>query len=448
MDVVLGVSVVPAAPSTVRMVLVEGENADGATVDHDGFEASRAPDQVIAAILGTRESAQHSGYHVASTGVTFTDQLQAAALADALAAHRVENVMLISAFVAAAALARAVGGTTNHDRTGLLFIEPHAATLAVVDTADGSVAEVRNHLLSGDDDAAVGELAALVAGAELLETPPAGVLVVGAGVDVAMIKPALDAATSLPVSVPDEPDMALARGAALASAHASPFGASTHGAGSGALAYSATPDGPASGYLPIPGRDVQLSDPGWTDSRQLDFTTSAHELHPRSFALVGGAVATLFVVGVGALALALATTMRPSAAERPNAAGHVVVPAQQAPPPAKAPMPAPKPAPAPVPQAPEPQAPAPQAPAPQAPVEGPASPPVILPPVIPPLFPPLEIPGLPGVPPIGGPTPGGGDRDHGGGHGRGHGRGGIPGIPGIPGFHFLRPSLAGAPIVE
>ncbi|MGH3554174.1 MAG: DUF7159 family protein, partial [Mycobacterium sp.] len=75
MEIVLGVSM---APSTVRMVLVEGENADGATVDEDGFEVAAAedadnpttpsaPDQVIAAIMGTRESAAEGGYRLTST---------------------------------------------------------------------------------------------------------------------------------------------------------------------------------------------------------------------------------------------------------------------------------------------------------------------------------------------------------------------------------------------
>ena len=35
LDTVLGVSM---APTAVRMVLVEGENGDGATVDEDNFE--------------------------------------------------------------------------------------------------------------------------------------------------------------------------------------------------------------------------------------------------------------------------------------------------------------------------------------------------------------------------------------------------------------------------
>src|SRR5258705_931569 len=189
------------APTAVRMVLVEGQNGDGATIDEDNFdvtpdsEATLAADQVISAILGTREGAAEGGYQLTSTGVTFTDPIEAAALRDALAAHKIENVMLVSAFLAAAALAQAVGNETNYAQTALLFIEPDTATLAVVDSADGSIAEVHRQALPDDDDAAVAQLATLVSGAEAVETRPDAVFVVGSGIDVPLIKPVLEAAT-------------------------------------------------------------------------------------------------------------------------------------------------------------------------------------------------------------------------------------------------------------
>ena len=106
MDIVLGVSM---APASVQMVLVEGENADGVLVEEDGFgvtavddsDPTTLPDQVIAAILGTREGAAEAGFELSSIGVTWTDQVQASVLRDALSAHRLENVMLVSAFLAA-----------------------------------------------------------------------------------------------------------------------------------------------------------------------------------------------------------------------------------------------------------------------------------------------------------------------------------------------------------
>ena len=67
MDIALGVSM---TPTTVRMVLVEGENADGVTVDHDVFDitsdhtSATAPEQVVAAILGTRASAAEGGHRL------------------------------------------------------------------------------------------------------------------------------------------------------------------------------------------------------------------------------------------------------------------------------------------------------------------------------------------------------------------------------------------------
>ncbi len=95
MDIALGVSM---TPTTVRMVLVEGEKADGVTVDHDAFDiqtgdgAATAADQVVAAILGTRESAAEGGHRLVSTGVTWTDYAAAAGLRDALAARKIDDV--------------------------------------------------------------------------------------------------------------------------------------------------------------------------------------------------------------------------------------------------------------------------------------------------------------------------------------------------------------------
>ncbi|MGH3543268.1 MAG: DUF7159 family protein, partial [Mycobacterium sp.] len=405
MDIVLGVSM---APSTVRMVLVGGENADGAIVDQDNFEISTngntanaaATDQVISAILGTREGAAEGGYHLASTGVTWNDQVEAAALRDALAARKIENVMLVSAFLAAAALAQTVGNATNYARTALLFIEPDTATLAVVDSADGSIADVHRQPLPDDDDEAVAELTKLASAADALEARPDGLFVVGSGVDVALIRPALQAATSLPISAPEESDMALARGAALASANAPLFASSTAALayaqdpgtgvvdqyavspgylavpdgsagvdlGDEALAYSADPDEQAQAYTAAgPDAYVDIADDEEVlDSRMLDFRAAAAEKPSRKPFLTAMGVLTIFVVGVVALVISLAFSIRPSVDQRPNLGQNVVAPTKQAPapPPPKAQVPAPAPAP-PKPAAPPPPAPAPaRAPAP------------------------------------------------------------------------------------
>lgn len=480
MDTVLGVSM---APTAVRMVLVEGENGDGATVDEDNFDVAAAADaatvtasdQVVSAILGTRQGAAEGGYQLASTGVTFTDPLEAAALRDKLAAHKVENVMLVSAFLAAAALAQAVGHQTNYANTALLYIEPDTATLAVVNSADGSVADVQRQALPADDEAAVAQLAAMVSSAENLETRPDAVFVVGSGIDIPMIKPALEAATTLPLTAPEEPDTALARGAALASANAPLFSSST-----AALAYAQDPGtgainplAVAPGYFETPGEagadglaySAVPDDPDefFTGSQTAATALVDADYHERSsFRLVGSAVAAIFVIGVVALVVSLAIAIRPTANVRPSPNQNVVVaptrpapapaapapeqaPAPAAPAPApEAPAPAPAAAPAPAP-APEAPAPAPAAPAPVPVPEAPAPVPVAPPPPPPAVAPipvpiPLPIPGL-GGPGFGGP-PGGGFGPHGGGDdgphgggGHGGGGGGFPGLPGGGGGH-------------
>nr|WP_241666287.1 hypothetical protein [Mycobacterium marseillense] len=468
------------APTAVRMVLVEGENGDGATVDEDNFDVTTAADaatvtasdQVVSAILGTRQGAAEGGYQLASTGVTFTDPVEAAALRDKLAAHKVENVMLVSAFLAAAALAQAVGHRTNYAQTALLYIEPDTATLAIVDSADGSIADVRRQVLPEDDEAAVAELTRLVSGAENMESRPDAVFVVGSGIDIPLIKPALEAATTLPLTAAEEPETALARGAALASAHAPLFASST-----AALAYAQDPGtgainplAVAPGYFDAPG-DAGVDALAYSavpDDPDDFFTgsqTAATELvgadyRGRNFRLVGSAVAAVFVIGVVALVVSLAIAIRPTANVRPSPNENVVVaptrpaPAPAAPAPAQAPAaPAPAPeAPAPAPEAPAPApaapAPAPVAPAP-APIPVPAAPPPAPPPVAPVPVPiPLPIPGIGGPPGGGwGPGHGGGHGDHDGGgfpggprggFGGGHGHGGFGGphigIPGIPGL--------------
>jgi uncharacterized membrane protein YgcG len=460
MDTVLGVSM---APTAVRMVLVEGENGDGATVEEDNFQVAAdddaatvtAADQVVSAILGTREGAAEGGYQLASTGVTFTDPIEAAALRDALAAHKVENVMLVSAFLAAAALAQTVGNQTNYARTALLYIEPDAATLAVVDSADGSIAEVHRQALPDDDEAAVTQLASMVSGAETLATRPDAVFVVGSGVDIPMIKSALEAATTLPLTAPEEPDTALARGAALASAHAPLFASST-----AALAYAQDPGtGAIDPFAVAPGYFQGGADAGANalaysavaddfDDAYTGAHTAATQLvgagyrERRSFRLVGSALAAIFIVGVAALVVSLAIAIRPTAGVRPDPEHQVVAPTQAAPAPAApAPVPAaPAPAPAAVPEAPAPAA-VPEAPAPlpEAQVPAPAPVPVAPAPVLeapapapapPPLAPvPLPIP-LP-LPPIFGGPGGGPFGPGGGGHGdEGRGGGGFPGFPG------------------
>ncbi|HEU4363281.1 MAG TPA: hypothetical protein VFR27_17490 [Mycobacterium sp.] len=405
------------APSTIRMVLMEGQNADGVTVDQDGFDVDgyggAVSDRVVSAILGTRESAQEGGYQLTSTGVMVGDQAQAGLLRDALADRKVRNVTLVSAFLAAAALAQATGGAIGYARTALLFVQPDSATLAVVDSADGAITEVHRVVLPTDDARAMAELIGLTTGAAGLMPRPDGILVVGSGVNVGIIKPKLEAASRLPVNAPEEPELALARGAALASAHTPLLESSTSAvawardpgtgvidpelaalgyayvsntladydatAAEAALAYSAVGgDDPGSGYLPIP--DGGGEQPGAVEPPGAGAAETNRRHRP--LLLAGSALAALIVAGVATLVIAIAVGIRPLAAYRPVPVPHTV-PAQQAPapapnmeqpaapapPPAALPAPPPAAQPAPPVAAPAPKPSAQPAPPPSAPVQ-------------------------------------------------------------------------------
>jgi hypothetical protein len=364
LDIVLGVSM---APSKIRMVLVEGEDADGVTVDEDHFDVLggkdpatlSAPDQVIAAILGTREGATQAGHQLRSTGVTWTDPRDAAALAATLAARKVENVMLVSAFLSAAALAQNVGHAIGYVQTAMLFVEPNSATLALVDSHDGAVTDVQRLPLRSADRAR--ELATLIAGLDAPGTSLQGLFLVGCGVDIVPIKPVLERATRLPISAPEEPATALARGAALASANAPLFVSSTV-----ALAYAQDPgtgevDGYAvsPGYLSVPvrhpGAEIRVEDLAYsaapddeadaqTGMVYVDAEDDVDASQPRRpLVLVGSALAVVFVAAALALEIALALGIRPAVALRPTPGQALIAPIQAAAPPAPPLIQAPQP---------------------------------------------------------------------------------------------------------
>jgi len=366
-DIALGVSMTPTA---VRIVLVEGENADGVTVDHDVFDiasdpsSATAPEQVVAAILGTRESAAEGGHRLTATGVAWRSHDDAARLREALAAQHIDDVMLVSELHAASALAQVAGRAVGYRRTALMFLDGDTATLAVVDTADGSITHVERQDLHTED--APARLTGMVSALEDLTEPPQGVFVVGSGLSVSALKLQLESATSLSVSAPDEAGLALARGAALAGAGAPKFEAATVAAGhaqdgddgttAGAVALAYSQEGPDP-------EDLALADaPITVEPVPVPVTPSAR----KPLLLVGSAMTALFVVGVAALVVSLAVSIRPTVDQRPNpaesaiVATHTPAPVAAVPPPPAAPPAPPETIPAPVPvvqEAPEPQAP-------------------------------------------------------------------------------------------
>jgi hypothetical protein len=235
-------------------------------------------------------------------------------------------------------LAHSVGNATGYLRTGLLFVEPTCATLAVVDSADGSISDICRQPLADHDGEAVTHMVGMVADAVALESQPNGLFVVGSdGVDIAAIKPHLQAVTPLHVSTAEERQLALAKGAALASAHAPLLASST-----AALGYARDPGTgevrPGGNLLIDDATTRDLVEPGGLAvDRALayaavddgdDFTVAAGDgadgyfgypeaIQSRKPFLTAMGVLTVFVVGVVALVLALAVSIRPHVRQRP-----------------------------------------------------------------------------------------------------------------------------------
>jgi hypothetical protein len=349
------------APTTVRLVLIEGANADGVIVEQDNFEVaaagdsatSGAADQVIAAIIGTREGADEWGCQLTSTGVTWTDPAQVAALREELADRDLDlgSVMLVSPLLAAAALAQTVGHAIGYEHIAMLFVEPENATLVVVEVADGSIVDLHRQPLENarqgaSQGAIAAELAVMVAGLDVRGSPADGVFIIGCGTDIVSIKPALEAATSLDVTAPEEPDMALARGAALASATAPLFASST-----AALAYAldpgtgeVNPRALSPTYLDVCA-NADLGESVLAYSAVDDDEDDESTQRRRPLALAGSAMAGVAAIAAGLLVVS--SDVRPMAAQRPSPPESVVTPASQAPPQAQLPPPSSPPASAP-----------------------------------------------------------------------------------------------------
>ena len=362
MDIVLGVSM---TPTTVRMVLVEGEKADG--VDRRPrclryhrqrrlSNVSNAAEQVAAAVLGTQESAAASGHHLKSIGVTWTHHSDAAALRDTIAARGIEDVMLVSATHAAASLAQAVGRAIGYDTTALLFIEKDTATLSVVQTEDGSVVKVLSRDLHDSDAMAV--LTEMATAVESAESPPQGMFIVGSGVD-----------AQLGEGPPGEPGGPARQRARRTRTRAGPrrgarVGACARDGGlhrrPGLLAGSRRHHRgprlrtPAAGrraatqMAPVGCRGGVFGRAGVLRRVEEPSPSRCYEDESRKpFLLVGSALTSIFVVGVVALVISLAVSIRPTVDQRPSPGRTPSCPSQAAPAPArcrKHPQPAPAPA--------------------------------------------------------------------------------------------------------
>ena len=436
MEIVLGVSM---TPTTVSIALVEGKKADGVILEHDAFDistndgsaTSSACDHVIAAVLGTQEGAIGAGHHLVSTGVAWTDHAEAAVLRESLVARGIEDVLLVSELHAAAALAQALGRAVGYDKTALMFVERDTATLALVETVDGSVVKVLSQSLPDAD--AITVLTEMVSSLQTEESMAQGLFVVGAGVDVTAVKAQLKDVVSVPVIAPEEPQLALARGAALASASAPRCDTTTIG-----LAYSQDPDDTVLHPLALADDTTMFLGHDDISPDTDNYASDPDDVpkHSKPFLVMGSSLTAIFVAGVLALTIALVGNVRPIGDQR---SGEMTVQPEAVAP--GAPPQVPRTVPEPAPAAPPPAAaatarlkvppapPPPQvmvrnaAPAPAAPAPAPPPPAFILPGIPAPI---IQWPRILQPPPFFNPgpkpkKPPGGNGGRGGGHGGGKG---------------------------
>ena len=221
---VLGLSL---TPTSVGMVLVEGDDADGVVLDHviiddtviEGAAGSSETDSVAASVQRMRASAVGDGHRLLATGLPGSDHRAAAALRDTLTAGESgHEVVLVPQVHAASALAWAAGRSLGCATTAVMLIEREAATVSVVDTTGGHVLRVLRRSLHSPDAMAV--LTEMITELDECGPRPDALFVAGSGVDIAAMTSYLQYAARFRVSAPEQPELALARGAALSAVHA------------------------------------------------------------------------------------------------------------------------------------------------------------------------------------------------------------------------------------
>jgi hypothetical protein len=113
------------------------------------------------------------------------------------------------------ALAWGVAEVIGQDITAVCLIEPESVIALIVHTREGAVQTAINRSIDSEE-AFIRWLSTVFTRADWR---PQALVVVGSGGDVDALMPRLEAVLSVPVFAPAEAELALARGAALASAH-------------------------------------------------------------------------------------------------------------------------------------------------------------------------------------------------------------------------------------
>ena len=211
MDLVVGLSLTSTA---VRWVLVEGATGEGAPIDRGEFLVGGLDADFLLDVLLNRVVVAENQVH--AVGVTWSNEaaVSASAVLDALADRGIPNVVVVPDTDAAKSLAYGIADIAGYDDVAVCVVEPDVALVALVKERGVTVERI-DRPLDGDD--ALELTSSVIAVLDLTDRRPDAVFVVGSD-DVDVIVSSFEAILEAPVFSAAEAELALARGAALASA--------------------------------------------------------------------------------------------------------------------------------------------------------------------------------------------------------------------------------------
>ncbi|MFZ0229846.1 MAG: hypothetical protein WA285_13190 [Mycobacterium sp.] len=226
MDTVLGLSL---TSSSVGWVLVEGRDADGSILDHDDFEvaptagvqAVYTSEQASAAVLHAQAAAVGFDQRLHAVGVTWGDEsaAESALVLESLTDAGFDNVVPIRLHDACDVLARAIAPVVGYDKAAVCVLDGESTIVVMVDTCDDEP-QTAIKQLSGGPGHLVHWLTALF---DRGSWQPGGIVIVGADEELDPLSRRLKQTVPVPVITQTGAELALARGAALASAHSTEF---------------------------------------------------------------------------------------------------------------------------------------------------------------------------------------------------------------------------------
>lgn len=226
MDTVLGLSL---TSTSVGWVLVEGRDADGSILDHEefdvgagiGVQAVNTAEQATAAVLDAQSAAADRDHRLHVIGVTWSDEAaaEAAVLLESLTSAGFDNVVPIRLQQASDLLAQAIAPVVGYDKAAVCVLDGDSTIVAMVDTCDDEPQTAIKDL-TGGPGRLVDWLTNLFDRGSWL---PGGIVVVGPDEDIETVSWRLENAVPVPVIAQSGAQLALARGAALASADSTEF---------------------------------------------------------------------------------------------------------------------------------------------------------------------------------------------------------------------------------